>query len=105
MAFGSDWPVSPADPIASIHGAIHRAGWHTEQAVGLDDSVEAHTRLAAYAGFREHDLGVLQAGHLADFVILDPDFQHLDAIDEIPEGLIQAVYMNGAKVCSDYDGT
>ncbi|NQV40899.1 MAG: amidohydrolase [Candidatus Marinimicrobia bacterium] len=98
LAFGSDWPVSPADPVATIHGAIHRAGWHTEQAVGLDDSVEAHTRTAAYAGFREHDLGVLQSGHLADFVILDPDFQHLDAIDEIPEGLIQAVYMNGSKV-------
>lgn len=98
LAFGSDWPVSPADPIATIHGAIHRAGWHMEEAMGLNDSLEAHTRLAAYAGFREHDLGILKAGHLADFVVLDPDFQHLDAVDEIPEGLIQAVYMNGNKV-------
>ena len=98
LAFGSDWPVSPADPVATIHGAIHRASWHNEQALGLDDSVEAHTRLAAFAGFREHDLGILKAGHLADFLILDPDFQHLDAVDEIPAGLIQAVYMNGSKV-------
>ena len=98
LAFGSDWPVSPADPIATIHGAIHRAGWYMEEAIGLNDSLEAHTRLAAYAGFREHDLGILKAGHLADFVVLDPDFQHLDAVDEIPEGLIQAVYMNGSKV-------
>lgn len=98
LAFGSDWPVSPADPVATIHGAVHRAGWHTEQAVNLDDSLEAHTRLAAYAGFRDHDLGVLKAGHLADFVILDPDFQHLDSVDEIPQGLIKAVYMNGENV-------
>jgi len=98
LAFGSDWPVSPADPVATIHGAIHRAGWHTEQAVGLNDSLEAHTRGAAYAGFREHDLGMLKAGHLADFVVLDPDFQHLDAIDEIPESLVKAVYMDGKKV-------
>ncbi|NQT61724.1 MAG: amidohydrolase [Candidatus Marinimicrobia bacterium] len=98
LAFGSDWPVSPADPVATIHGAVHRAGWHMEEAFGLNDSLEAHTRLAAYAGFREHDLGILKAGHLADFVVLDPDFQHLDTVDEIPEGLIQAVYMNGRKV-------
>ncbi|MBT4034891.1 MAG: amidohydrolase [Candidatus Marinimicrobia bacterium] len=98
IAFGSDWPVSPADPVATIHGAIHRAGWHIKEAIGLNDSLAAHTRLAAYAGFREHDLGILQAGYLADFVVLDPDFQHLDAMDEIPAGLIQAVYMDGCKV-------
>jgi len=69
-----------------------------EEAVGLNDSLEAHTRLAAYAGFREHDLGILKAGYLADFVVLDPDFQHIDSVDEIPEGLIQAVYLNGSRV-------
>jgi len=69
-----------------------------EQAIGFDDSLEAHTRQAAYAGFRENDLGILRAGHLADFVILDPDFQHLDVVDEIPEGLVKAVYMNGEMV-------
>jgi len=98
LAYGSDWPVSPADAIATIHGAIHRADWHMEQAIGFDDSLEAHTRQAAYAGFRENDLGILRAGHLADFVILDPDFQHLDVVDEIPEGLVKAVYMNGEMV-------
>lgn len=98
LAFGSDWPVSPADPIATIHGAVHRAGWYMDEAIGLNDSLEAHTRLAAYAGFRENDLGILKPGHLADFVILDPDFQHLDAIDEIPAGFIRAVYIAGDKV-------
>ncbi len=98
LAFGSDWPVSPADPVATIHAAVHRAGWHTKEAVSFNDALKAHTCQAAHAGFREHDLGVLQAGHLADFVILDPDFQHLDALDEIPASWVQAVYMNGKKV-------
>ena len=98
LAYGSDWPVSPADPIATIHHAVHRAGWHMEQAIGLDDSLHAHTSGAAYAGFRDHDLGILKAGHLADFVILDPDVQHLDSIDEIPDGLVRAVYMDGKIV-------
>jgi len=98
LAYGSDWPVSPADPVATIHNAVHRGGWHTEEAVNLNDSLDAHTRLAAYAGFRDHDLGVLQEGHLADFIILDPDFQHLDSMDEIPTEIVRAVYMNGEKM-------
>lgn len=98
LAYGSDWPVSPADPVATIHSAVHRSGWHMEQAVGLDDSIQAHTSGAAFAGFRENDLGLIKADYLADFVILHPDFQHLDAVDEMPHGLVQAVYVNGKKV-------
>jgi len=98
LAFGSDWPVSPADPVATIHGAIHRAGWHIEEAVGFNDALQAHTVNAAFADFREQDLGSLKAGQRADFVILDPDFQHLSAVEEIPQGLVKAVYMNGKKV-------
>ena len=98
LAFGSDWPVSPADPIATIHGAIHRAGWHMEEAMGLNDSLEAHTHLAAYAGFREHDLGILKAGHLADFVILDSEFLKLESRVESPDKLILKIFVNGKEV-------
>jgi len=69
-----------------------------EQAIGFDGSTQAHTSRAAYAGFREDDLGVLKGGHLADFVILDPDFLHLDAVDDVPGGLVRSVYVDGKKV-------
>ena len=98
LAFGSDWPVSPADPVATIHAAIHRAGWQMEEALGLKESIKAHTRDAAYAGMREDDLGILRAGHLADFVILDPDFQHLDTFEEPPDNLVKEVYSQGQKL-------
>ena len=68
-----------------------------EQAMGLDEAILAHTFLAAHAGFREHDLGMLRAGYLADLVVLDPDFQHLDSVDELPQNLVKAVYMDGEK--------
>jgi len=97
IAYGSDWPVSPADPIQTIHSGIHRGGWYMEQAMGLDEAILAHTFLAAHAGFREHDLGMLRAGYLADLVVLDPDFQHLDSVDELPQNLVKAVYMDGEK--------
>jgi len=98
LAFGSDWPVSPSEPVRTIHAAIHRAGWYPEECLGLDASIRAHTRDAALAGVRDKDLGQLKTGFLADFIILDPDFQYLDAMDESPENLVRAVYVNGQKV-------
>ncbi len=95
LAFGSDWPVSPPDPVASIHGAVHRASWHPQEAVSFVTSVNAHTATAAFSGFRDHDLGKIKPGYLADLVILDPDFQHLDSIDEVPDNLVRIVYVNG----------
>ena len=98
LAFGSDWPVSPADPVVTIHAAMHRAGWHTEEAVDFKAALRAHTVEAAYAGYRDHDLGKIKAGYLADFVILKPEFLNLESIAETPGDLIQAVYVNGQLV-------
>lgn len=98
LAFGSDWSVSPADPVATIHAAIHRAGWRKKEAVSMETALEAHTVNAAYAGFRENDLGMLKEDYLADFVILDPEFLKLESNVEPPGKLIHAVFVNGQKM-------
>jgi len=98
LAFGSDWPVSPADPVATIHGAMKRANWHLEESLGFETSLKAQTIDAAHAGFRENDLGLLKSGYLADFVILDSMFLELGSFEKPPEALISAVYLNGLKI-------
>lgn len=95
LAFGSDWPVSPADPVATIHAALHRANWHSEESVDFPTALSAHTRDAAYAGKRDSDLGILKPGYLADFVIMDSRFLDINSYDSVPEDLIQAVYVSG----------
>jgi len=97
LAFGSDWPVSPANPVATIHAAIHRAGWRKEEAVSMETALEAHTTGAAYAGFRENDLGMLKEDYLADFVVLDPKFLELDFMERITENIVSSVYVNGNR--------
>ncbi len=98
LALGSDWPVSPADPAATIHAAVHRAGWYMNEALGFDESLKAHTADTAFAGFREHDLGILKAGHLADLTILDPGFLKLDEKTAYTDNLVQKVFVNGEEV-------
>ena len=79
LAFGSDWPVAPIDPLAGIWAAVTRAtldgkhpdGWIPGQKVTVSEAVRAFTTGGAYAEFAEKDKGTLSAGKLADIVILD----------------------------------
>lgn len=79
--FGSDWPVAPVDPLTGIDAAVRRQtidganpdGWHPEQRVGIEDTLTAYTRTAAYAGFQEDRLGRIAPGYIADLTVLDRD--------------------------------
>jgi predicted amidohydrolase YtcJ len=81
LAFGSDWPVAPLDPVQGIYAAVTRAtldgkrpgGWVPEQKVGVAQAIEAYTMGAAYAEFMERDKGSITVGKLADLVLLSAD--------------------------------
>ncbi len=81
LAFGSDWPVAPLDPILGIHAARTRAtidGKHTggrvpAQKITVEEAVRAYTAGSAFAEFTEADKGTLAPGALADVVILSED--------------------------------
>jgi hypothetical protein len=44
-----------------------------DESVTIDDALAAFTRDAAYATFREHELGSLEPGKLADLAVVDTD--------------------------------
>jgi len=81
LAFGSDWPVAPLDPIVGVYAAVTRRtldgknpdGWIPEQKITLAEALRAYTWGAAYAVFAEHRRGTLAPGMLADVDVLDHD--------------------------------
>jgi predicted amidohydrolase YtcJ len=81
LAFGSDWFVAPPSPLEGIHAAVTRqtlddknpGGWIPEERIGVEEALGAYTRDAAHASFEEKRKGTLEAGKLADFVMLDRD--------------------------------
>jgi len=81
LAFGSDWTVAPISPILGIHAAVTRAttdgknprGWVPEQKISVEEAAHAYTSACAYAEFSERDKGTLEAGKLADIVVLSQD--------------------------------
>ena len=78
LAFGTDWPVAPLDPIQGLYAAVTRAtldgknpgGWIPEEKITLPEAVEAYTMGAAFAEFQEREKGSIRPGKLADMVIL-----------------------------------
>jgi hypothetical protein len=88
IAFGSDWPISSADPLQEMHVAVNRvlserlgqAGepacarpFLPAQAITVDDAIGAFTAGVDWVNHEEHAAGVLLPGLRADVAMLDQD--------------------------------
>ncbi len=78
LAFGTDWPVAPLNPLYGIYAAVTRAtidgknpdGWIPQQKITLEESLRAYTFGGAYASFSESEKGTIETGKLADIIVL-----------------------------------
>lgn len=76
LAFGSDWPVAPANAILGIYGACNRQALRyggVSHAQSLSQALLAYTRDAAYAEFQEDVKGQIKVRYWADMVLLSED--------------------------------
>ena len=86
LAFGTDWPVAPLEPLTSLYAAVTRAtldgkhpqGWFPEQKLTVAEAIEAYTLGSAYAEFQEKQKGSITAGKLADLILLSDDVFTID---------------------------
>ena len=78
VAFGSDAPVIEPNPLVGIYAAVTRRA-ETGELLGESERISAQEALrmytlgGAYAAFQEEDKGSIEAGKLADLVLLDED--------------------------------
>ncbi|MCI0406559.1 MAG: amidohydrolase family protein, partial [candidate division Zixibacteria bacterium] len=76
LAFGSDAPVEPLEPLAGIYSAVCRKNpdekeiWYPSQAVTATEAVRAYTVAPAILSGDENKRGTLAPRKLADFVVL-----------------------------------
>jgi predicted amidohydrolase YtcJ len=96
IAFGSDWPVSSADPLQEIHVAVNRVlsgrlgtpgepecenPFQPEQAISVEAAIDAFTTGVAWVNHEENEAGVLLPGMSADIAVLDQDLYQIPARD------------------------
>ncbi|GAW17056.1 hypothetical protein ANO14919_065060 [Xylariales sp. No.14919] len=109
---GSDFPVEPADPFQGIYAAVTRKsphtgrgangspdGWHTEEALTLDQAIRGFTEGPAYGGFTEGKTGVIRSGAYADWIVLDKPLEDMD-IEELRSLKVRETWVAGKRVYS-----
>jgi len=87
LAIGTDCPVVDNDPFLEIYRAVTRVhndgqpvgGWNPEQKLTMSEVLKAYTYGSAYGTHREKELGTLEAGKLADIVVLDRNLFEIEA--------------------------
>jgi predicted amidohydrolase YtcJ len=100
----TDAPVSPLGTLHKIRVAVARDLWAEpetvlapDERVSVEAAIRAVTRNAAWACHSEHEIGSLEPGKLADFVVLDADPRRVEptAISKVG---ISETWMNGERV-------
>jgi predicted amidohydrolase YtcJ len=105
VACGSDFPVEYANPFLGLHAAVTRededgkplGGWHPDQQMSLKEAFRCFTLDAAHAAGQEAQLGTLEAGKWADFVIIDQDLFRMN-LHDIGRVKVLQTWVGGRKV-------
>lgn len=106
LAFGSDWSVAPLSPLLGIDAAVNRRtldgkhpqGWFPEQKITVAQAVEAYTLTSAYAANQDRVKGSLEAGKLADLVVLSRDIFSPAEREHLPETEVLLTLVGGKVV-------
>lgn len=105
LAFGSDAPVEPPEPLAGLAAAISRidaegqpeGGWQAQETISREAALAAFTAGAAYAGFADGRFGQLAPGERADFVVLSANPLESSAA-QVRSILVLETWVAGRKV-------
>jgi predicted amidohydrolase YtcJ len=105
MAGGSDFPVEEPNPMLGFYAAITRqdpsgdppGGWAPAERMTRDQALRAFTIDAAYAAHAETLTGSLEAGKLADLVMLSADIMRVPA-PEILRTTVRMTVVGGEVV-------
>ncbi len=101
LCFGSDVPVVPNNPYYGVFEAVsgQLADGRTcipEQNISREQALSCYTVSPPFAVFREHELGTIEPGKLADLAILDGDLLET-SIENLP-GIVARTTVLGGNV-------
>lgn len=105
LALGSDFPVEQVDPRLGLYAAVTRqdragqppGGWLPDQRLSAAEALRGFTADAAWAGHDDAEVGRLQPGLRADFVVLDRDPLAVPAA-QLAELQVRSTWVDGRPV-------
>ncbi|SFN95093.1 hypothetical protein SAMN04487989_10736 [Bizionia echini] len=105
VALGTDFPVEQVSPFLTFYAAVSRKdvsgfpdnGFNMKDGLSREETLKGMTLWAAYSNFEETEKGSIEAGKLADFIILDRDIMSVD-IHKVPETKVEQTYIGGKSL-------
>ena len=105
LPLGTDFPVEEINPIKTFYAAVVRKdaknfpenGFQKENALTREQALRGMTIWAAKSAFQEKELGSLEVGKSADFVVLNQDLMKVEE-NKILETKVLETFSNGEKV-------
>lgn len=102
VALGTDFPVEQVSPFLTFYAAVARqdlehypeGGYQMENALTREETLKGMTIWAAFSNFEEHEKGSIEAGKLADFIILDKDIMTVE-VHDIPNIKVNQTFVDG----------
>lgn len=107
LCFGTDWYVAPLNPLLGLYAAVTRRtlddknpdGWIPEQKISIEDAIKCYTINSAYASFEENIKGSIEAGKLADLIVLSNDILTIDPV-KIKDAQVEMTVFDGKIIYS-----
>ncbi|MFM6970030.1 MAG: amidohydrolase [Sediminibacterium sp.] len=105
LPLGTDFPVEDISPFKTFLAAVGRVdakgfpegGFQFENALTREQTIKGMTIWAAKASFLEKEVGSLEVGKKADFIILAQDLMHVP-VNKILDTKVVATFSGGKKV-------
>lgn len=97
----NDDSLGPAQPLFFIQVAATRQTdsgkvLNADQKISIDDAIKGVTIYPAWQSFREKDLGSIETGKFADFVVLEQNPKKVD-VNKIKDIKVAGRWLNGKK--------